>query len=751
MEDGGERARGPPALPVSGDRHRTSKAVPRPTFRPFLRGSEYPHFIRPEASPSRPFVIDPFEVVPPLRVAPGRAPSRTRRRGGILLVCAIVLLLGASGWVGNGTGVGRSTAPTAIPSVPVASGVSPAAPRGSSAIAPAIANSNTPCYSLNATICVSVQNTSIPNIIPAPGNHAASIEPSSNSTIALWLRSEFTLLWPGNVSTSGPHSPLSLNATGVLWNGAPYYSPADGSEWHTPGNTWWSLGPAGVNKTYPYYYGLSFPAKTANGTPEFFPGMTLTWWIYFVSNVSGVYSHWSSTNFTFTFGGAWPASPYPGSAQYGGASAPSEDLVVTQAPAAPNFNDSVNLTVATTGLDDVSNASIGGGYVNVVESAPDGTVLAAPTFPLDVSVHQSQGATGINVTLPASLARFPGALVQYTVSAWDTSQWNLGQVGPDLVTTATQSYTVNGNGSFATGVFADDLAILTTPIGPSLGGAAASVPAGMPVAVDLASRVPTTAIEAAEVQLTLTYASVNETVLTTIPLHRANSTHFLGTIPPLPLGTQASYRVVAWDFAQSREVSNAYLYDTPTLSQLLPSVPSNSTFFVVYVYDAGNGGWVSGANVTVTGVASSGYVRTSALTFAGVAYPNATGRPFVPLLLTAGVSYRVTVSDPTFLPGGATTAPVVSVELTVPHSPTGSGVLEDGANWVVGEAGASLYFWLNQTYAGVTYAAPVGITAGPTVLAGVGLGAAALVVLPLLAWWGRIRAKRTEQEKRITL
>jgi len=611
-----------------------------------------------------------------------------------------------------------------------------------------------PCYSLNATICVSVENSTFPNIIPAPGSHVSSVEPLANTTINLWVRSQTSLVWSARAPTSGKNSPLALNATGTLWNGDPFYSKADGTMWTPPGNVWWTYGPPGVNKTYPYYYGLSFPARSPTGGPNFFPGMTLHWWIYFVQNTSGVYSHWSTENlnFTFTFGGAWPASPYPGAHNYAGAAAVTEDLQVQQTPASPNFNDTVKIALSTTPQDLASGASIGGAYLDLTESAPDGAILNSTTLSFPVTPQGNVGAPITNLTLPASLALSPGALVTYRISAWDMSQWASGEVGPDLVTTAQYNYTVHGNGSFASGLFSDDLAFTTQPVGPGLGGGtAATVPAGTPVSFNLASRNPTTAIEAAELLLSLTYPGINATVNEPIAFHRTNSTNFLGTIPALPLGSDVQFQVVAWDFSQNRETSGFYAYDTPTLGQFLPTIPTNSTFFVVYVYDNGTGRWVSGANVAVLELESSGYVATSSRTFGGIAYPNASRAPFVPLLLSAGATFRIYVNDSSFLPSGVSTAPSVQVNLVMPHAPSRTGVLVATPTYVIAEAGASIYFWLNQSEPSIAYSPPVGLNGASLLGAGIGLVALTLAGIPLLMWWARIRARRAEQERRVTL
>lgn len=681
---------------------------------------------------------DPMPAMPlrPLARSPGG-----RSAAAALLAVAVLGTLVLSSLASAGGGIGGGS-PGPAPTSPAA--LSSAAPPGGER-SPAGVSNDVPCYSLNATICVSVTNSSVPNIIPVPGSHVSATEPLANATINLWVRSVYSLVWPGNVPTSGPHSPLSLNATGVLWNGVRYYNDSDGTVWHPTGNVWWSFGPTNLNKSYPFYYGLTFSPKSASGSPNFFPGMTLTWWIYFVQNTSNVFTHWTSVALKFTFGGAWPASPYPSAPQYGGSSAAAQDLAVSQSPPAPNYNDSVSVSISTTPLDLLSSATIGGAYLDLTESAPNGAVLNATTLSFPVTVRGSQGAVGSTLLLPPTLALSPGALVSYRVTAWDTSEYNPLQVGPDLIVSALFNYTVHGNGSFANGNFSNDLALSTDPV------ASSTLSPGATVEVNLSSKNPGTAIEAAELNLNFTYTGLGETVPVTVPFHRENSTHFAAAIPPLPLGAAVRFQVSAWDFAQTRETSTVESYTVEDLNHLLPTVPANSTFFVVYVYDNGPRQWVSNARVDVIGLASLGYVFSSAQTFGGVAYPNATGKPFVPLLLPAGTSYRIQVTDPTFLPTGAFTAPTVNVTVEMPHAPTRSGVLVVGTDYIIAESGPAIYFWLNQTYSPVTYSAPTPFGTGAVVGAALGLAALTVTGLPLVVWWSSIRARRAEQERRITL
>jgi hypothetical protein len=587
-----------------------------------------------------------------------------------------------------------------------------------------------PCFNLNATICISMVNSTESNIVPPDGSHVSSAEPSSNTTLSLYIKSEYSLIWP-TAHTNGPLSPIALNATGVLWNGDPYYSVVDGTVWHPTGSLWWTFGPTGTNTSYPYWYGLNLSAKSSTGVANFFPGMTLTWWVYFVSNTSGLYSHWSSIPFQFTFSGAWPYSPDPGAYQYGGPGAALQDLSVTQNPLVPNFNDSVNVTIATTSADLVPGATIGGAYLDLSEFAPDGALLDHSTISFPAGPEQT------SVQLSTAFSQDPGALVQYSVTAWDTNIY-----GPDEIQSQTYNYTVNGNGTFASGIFSDDLGLTWTPALPD-------VPAGQPVQLLLSSRNLGTAIFAAEAVYTFKDASINESATGTIAFDRLNSTHFGATLPALPLGSSMSFQVLAWDFAQDRDVSTVSTYQTPTLALFDSSIPSNSTFLLVYVYDNGTHEWVTGATVEVSSV--SGFVQTYATTFDGVAYPNATGQVFVPLVLPAGEGYQITVTDPTFVPSDGSVSPPVTVSLTAPHNLSQEGVLKVTSDYVVAQSGNAIYFWLNESGPGATYSATVGANGVEILAAVIGLGALALTAVPLLAWWSRIRARRTAQEKRITL
>jgi hypothetical protein len=666
-------------------------------------------------------------VVGPVRARP--APSARRSVRGVLALLVVLLLLAGSLFVASS---GRSAGGAASGPASVAAVRASDAP----------ASTQLPCYAINGTLCVSMTNASEPNIIPIAGSHSTNIEPSSNSSLSIFLKSMKPLTWL-TAKGNGPLAPIQLNATAVLWNGDPYWNATDGTTWHPTGTAWWTVGPTGANVTYPYWYSLNFSAKSSVGSVNFFPGMRLTWWLYIVSNSSGVYSHWSSLPFSFTFAGAWPYSPDPGSAQYAGPNASAGDVAVYQNPLRPNWNDSVNVTLATTNADTLPGATIGGAYLTYTEYAPDGALLDAATVSFPVSVAGGVGAVSTELELPASLSQSPDALVKYQITAWDTSTY-----GPDEIQTGWFNYTVNGNGTFKSGIFSQDLRLETTPRGPGVSSTTPLAP-GTAVQLLLSSRNAGVSIYAAEVEYNVSYPAIGETAHGTIAFARLNSTNLFTSLPPMPLGADVAFEILAWDYAQTRDNSSVYYYNTTSVASLESSVPTNSTFFLVYVYDNGTHRWVSGATVDIVG--SAGYLQTSASTFDGVAYPNATGQAYVPVLVPAGEVYKISVSDPSFVPPSGVTPNAMSIDLDASHNLTTEGILYVGSDYEVAESGDAIYFWLNQSATSATYSAPLGLAASPLIGAGIGLGAIALCLAPLLVWWSHIRARRLAQEKRITL
>jgi hypothetical protein len=249
--------------------------------------------------------------------------------------------------------------------------------------------------------------------------------------------------------------------------------------------------------------------------------------------------------------------------------------------------------------------------------------------------------------------------------------------------------------------------------------------------------------------VTISVPALDENTSLVLPMERKLSTEFTGSIPAFPMGSLVTFTVTAWDFGQQMEVSTPFSFQLATLDDVIPQIPSNGTFLYVYVYDSGAHSWVSGAAVTFAGL--SNYLDIATSTRFGVAYPNVSAGPLVPVVLPANASYRVTVTDPSWV--GPSTAPInrtVSVVLTLGHTLSVRGPIAVGADYTVVLEGNAMLFFLNATPA----AAPSspGVPSDQLeVPAVIGIVAALVAVVPLLAWWKSVEKRRLAQSRRVTL
>jgi hypothetical protein len=626
---------------------------------------------------------------------------------------------------------------SALPTAAAVGGGSPGAVAHSSA--PAAAPFNPPCAPVVPGVCVSIANTSEPGIVPTPPGFVSSVQPTASTNLPLIVKSQSPLNGTSSSSArSGPNAPVILNVTGTLWNGVPYYSRFDGSVYHSATQAWWDGPIPTTNTSYPWWYVVNISANGANGQPEFFPGMAINWSIEITYNISGNFLHKGGEQgpfFHYTYQGAWPWSPYAGAPHYAGAGAYAQDLTTTVIPSQPNWNDSVSLTLNTTGADGPQNATIGQAYVDVAETAANGTAITSTSFVLPPGNTSGAGLSKVHFTIPASFAQEAGATVRYDVHVADTAG--------DWVDSGITAYTVGGNGSFAVGQFGDDLSLTATPsvTSPTVVGP------GTPISLHLRSANARTAIASATVFYSVNLPLLQEVTSYSARFVRFNSTSFLGTIPGLPVGAGVNFTVEAWDFSSVGESSPNYNYSVETLGSVLGTIALNGTFFYVAVHDAGTGVWVTGATVTVAG--PGGYFRSLGTTLGGLVYPNATGAPFQPIVVPAGATYVVTVKDPTFRPGGFGLSVPVHVDLAATHSMGSHAILATNTTYSVFLNGNILVFWLNAT-------SPAAGSADPDtnlllVAGAIGLAATALVIFPLLGWWRRIQKRREEETRRVTL
>ena len=678
---------------------------------------------------------------------PARAASRLRAT--VLAIVVVAILIGIPvGTTASSGGVHSApvAAPSASPSLAAPAHVAAArAPAPASPAPPAVSGGfNPPCYPVDVGVCVSTASSTETDIIPPLGTFVSAVQPNSSADLPLVIKSRTKLDWPAPAHY-GQKSPILLNVSANLWNGDPYYSIQQGDYWHSanPLNVW--SGPTVVSSNtsgYIYWYNVTISAKASNGVKLFFPGETVTWWIEITTNVSYVYTHHESPHFVFTYSGSWPYSPYPGSNQYAGSSAIYQDISLTVSPPSPNWNDSVSLQLNTTQADVVTNATIGSAYVDLAETTATGQPIAngTLTFPTTISTA-GFGVTSTTVKVPASYASFPGATVTYTITVFDVP-------GDQLVTPAL-SWVVGSNGSFLSGVFVDDLILNSSPssvIAEPLG--AAMLNPGQQLNLTLTSRNQGTAISSAEVVAQISYPLLHETATVTRAFARQSSTIYTGSIQGLPLGAFVNFTVLAWDFNQRLEVSSEFGYYTPDFQTYDPILQPNATFFYVLVYDNGSHNWVNGVHVQIQGPSSS--FNSVGNTTLGLSYPNQTRNVYIPLLLAANASYTITVSDPYFGTSGGTGASPIAVAVLGLHTMTNRQTLAQGPDYTVLQEGNQVVFWLNTTPP--PPAQSPSVPGGTVPVAGiVGLVAVGAAAIPLALWWRQIRARRKEEEKRVTL
>jgi hypothetical protein len=609
---------------------------------------------------------------------------------------------------------------------------------------PADITDSYPCQPINTTSCISWSGTGF-DIVPTYGNSTSNILPEPNATLGLYIKSKYPLTWVNAPTGDSNQTPIRINVTGVLWNGDPFFSVYDGTVWHAnSGSVYWNQVQNVQNTSYPNWYTVSINGLAQGGVPNFFPGEYVTWQIYLVGKtLQGKFVHFLSPQFHYKYAGAWAYSPSPGAEQYGGPASASLDLITNVTPAQPNWNDVVHVTISVTSSDTINRALIGSALLLMTERAPSGTIIASSAFAFPTA---GGGTPTTTLNLSSNYAQYPGANVTFTIEAYDNVS---SRYTPDEIVTAPQSYLVGGNGSFITKIFSDDVSVTTSPLaieeqlfpGPVL------LP-NQSVTMVVASRAAQTALQGVEVYYAFTQPAIHSTASGIWVMTRINSTTFDFTVPSLPIGGFLNFSVLAWDYNDTLDQSSNFYYSVAPLDQVVPTIAPGLGFLWVYVFDNGTQSWVRGATVVFQGAGS--FVAITTHTLFGVAYPNASAQPSSPLLLTANVTYNVTVDDPWFVLPGAHSTVNVTYAIALHHTMTYQGTLAQSQNYTIVEDGNALFFWLNTTATGPTFAG--GATVQPSTLAPlVGLAAAVLGMALVIPWWRDLAARRREQEKKVTL
>ena len=158
----------------------------------------------------------------------------------------LLVLLISGGAVGSGFHIG-----TSAPSTPAAILKATLPSAQSIPAAPAATNTtvNLPCWAINATICVAINQTQSgpDNVVPmSPPSTAANYRdyPKSGDNIFFDVYSQYDLIkgWGGTGSTNEYNSTnayLYLSVTDVQWNGVHWFCTCDGTVWHAnAGDPW---------------------------------------------------------------------------------------------------------------------------------------------------------------------------------------------------------------------------------------------------------------------------------------------------------------------------------------------------------------------------------------------------------------------------------------------------------------------------------------------------------------------------------
>jgi hypothetical protein len=668
--------------------------------------------------------------------------SRTRARRAVGLALVVLALLVVPSFV---AGIG---AMSSRPAGPIASSAA-ATVRTTSAVPvvrPADITDNYTCQEVNATICVSWGGTGY-DVVPTFGNTTSNVLPDPNATLNFYIKSRYPLSWVGAPFGDSNETPIRINVTGVLWNGVPFMSVFDGTMWHAnQGANYWA-GPVGsvTNTSYPDWYTVTINGIGAMNAANFFPGEYVTWWMYIVAkSPQGHFSHFTSPQFHYRLAEAWAYSPNPGAIQYGGPNASSLDLEVSQTPLAPNWNDTVRVKIATTEADNLNRMLISTAVLVANETSSTGQPIASSVF--DFNLTPGIGTAIASAIIPSTWAQYPGASVSYQILAWDDPG---SKYTADEISVTGTPYTIGGNGTFLSGIFSDDLSLTATPASVAVGLLPGPVlDPNTTVTLLLTSRNPGTAIQAAEIDYVFDQPSIHTASTGVWQMSRINSTNFRFQVPSLPMGGFLNFTILAWDYVDTLEVSPYYGYSIASFNTLVPTVPASEGFLWVYVYDNGSHGWVNGATVAFVGAGH--YVSITTHTMFGVAYPNASSEPSYPLLLTANVTYIVTIDDPWYVLPGAHSTQNVTYPIVLEHSMTYEGTLAQTGNYTVFENGNLLFFWLNSTGAGPSFSQSASIE--PVVLApAIGIIAASAAVFLTIYWWREVASRRREQERKVTL
>ena len=355
-------------------------------------------------------------------------------------------------------------------------------------------------------------------------------------------------------------------------------------------------------------------------------------------------------------------------------------------------------------------------------NASGGPVPVIPFAQLQLTLTGGQTGTGVfnasfgpaNHTvmqLSSPIGPYPGTHVQFTISAW--LPWEKGVVDRIYSPVYQFNWTLNGGWWYPQQGLESNLQYSTVP--NVLGvGQKTSLPTGTPVNVTIHEPTQNVTIKSAE--LHFTYNDISGSTTGSVPLLAANPNTSYVVIPGLPAGASITYSVIAKDIYGNPVASGntTYTESGPVVTPVLS--PGYGLFFFEAVdlttgmlvpsfnYSINNGTWAETRTASPMGfagplpVGGPGYLPVAFGTY--VVAVHAFGQ-------TQSATFRLSTSSPFTIVFYVASGPVPTTE-SVPQTTV-------------------------------------------TIIASVGVIAAAIAFIPLSNWFRERRAKAEAEQRRVTL
>jgi hypothetical protein len=378
--------------------------------------------------------------------------------------------------------------------------------------------------------------------------------------------------------------------------------------------------------------------------------------------------------------------------------------VVSQPIYDPNPDQAVSVTIAAIPVN---------GVVTPIPAAR----LSFTVITNQSTETYSEGFGPVNHTVETAppIGPYPGGTVKFNVSAWLPFQG--GVVDSIQSGVYNFSWSTHGGWWHPLGGLTENLQLTASPsvtFAPATGGSMAKLPTDQPVSIQLHEPIENVTIQSAQVEFT--FVGQGGSNAGTIPMTALTDNTSVAVLPGLPAGGLLSFSVIAKDIYGDPVSSGNYSYTE--LGPTSPPLPAGSGLLFIEVLDLSGSSLDSAFSWAVANASWSANGSANALGFASPLLPSSSA----PVELKFG-EYFVSVRTASGLEEAT-----VEVSAT---SPTPTVVF-----YTSSQPGAVAP---NQT-----------LTAESALEAG-GLIAAAVVTLPLVAWFDERRSKAEAEQRRVTL